>query len=94
MRKNVAKGFEAPPALTFGLMESLMDVTSTCGFMVRVAFPRSIFSSANLVPEALASVDAQEATPTAEEVSAVQEAPVVEEVVSVEETAAPQKSAT
>ena len=36
----------------------------------------TFFRSANLVPEALASVDAQEATPTAEqvEVAAVEEA--------------------
>jgi predicted RNA-binding protein with RPS1 domain len=53
----------------------------------------TFFRSANLVPEAPASVDAQEATPAAEEVSAVQEAPAVEEAVSVEETAAAQESA-
>jgi hypothetical protein len=53
----------------------------------------TFFNNVNLVLEALASIDAQEATPAAEQVSAEQEAPMVEEAVLVEGTAAAEELA-
>jgi hypothetical protein len=65
----------------------VVDVGTRGGFAANGG-GRIVFLNANLVPEALASVDAQEATPSAEQVLAMQEAPAVEEAVSVEGTTA------
>jgi hypothetical protein len=62
-----------------GVLKLQVDVTS--------------INNVNLVLEALASIDAQEATPAAEQVSAEQEAPMVEEAVLVEGTAAAEELA-
>jgi hypothetical protein len=85
-------------AVEVGVLKPQVDVTSINDFInddsindgARGASNpfATFFHSMNPVPEAPASVDAQEVTPTAEQVSAVQEAPTVEEVVSVEGTAA------
>jgi hypothetical protein len=89
-------------AVEVGVLKPQVDVTSINDFINDFINDDSIndgargasnpfatfFHSVNPVPEAPASVDAQDATPTTEQVSAVQEETAVEEVVSVEGTAA------
>jgi hypothetical protein len=85
-------------AVEVGVLKPLVDVTSINDFInddsindgARGASNPFVmfFHSVNPILEAPASVDGQDATPTAEQVSAVQEETAVEEVVSVEGTAA------